>query len=122
MSSCYSNPSPTFQPAMRIVSAITNASEAAVTTTIDHDYLDGMIVRFYVPEEFGMTQISGLKGEITVTGTATFTVDIDTTKFDVFAAPSPTPTHYTCSQVIPVGEINSTLLAATRNVLPSGDF
>lgn len=74
--------SPTFQPAMRIISAITNASPATVTTTFDHDYVSGTVVRLHIPTGFGMYQANKLQGEITVTGTTTFTIDIDTTDFD----------------------------------------
>lgn len=119
MTSCYSNPSPMFQPAMRIVSSITNANPASVTTTLDHNYLTGEIVRLIVPQGFGMTQINNLTGTITVTGSTTFLIDIDTTFFDVFSVPSPLPMAYTCPQVIPVGEVSSILSGATKNVLPT---
>lgn len=114
--------SPTFQPAMRTISAITNAFPASVTTSIAHDYRDGMIVRLNIPIGYGMQQADQKYAPIEVTGNTTFTIDIDTTNYDVFAIPSPLPTHYTDPQVIPIGEINETLLAATRNVLPTGDF
>ena len=78
-------------------------------------------MRVIVPFGFGMTQINNLTGTITVTGETTLSIDIDTLSFDVFAAPSPLPTAFTCSQIIPVGEISSTLAGATKNVLPSGD-
>lgn len=120
MSSCYSNASPEFQPAMRIISAITNANPAAVTTTIDHDYLDGLIVRLVIPDGFGMTQADSLTGSITVTGETTFTINIDTSGFDAFASPSPIPDAYTCAQVIPVGE-GTLLTNVTTNVSRSGE-
>lgn len=119
MTSCYSNPSPMFQPAMRIISSITNENPASVTTTLDHDYLTGEIVRLIVPQGFGMTQINNLTGTITLTGSTTFLIDIDTTFFDVFSVPSPLPMAYTCPQVIPVGEVSSILSGATKNVLPT---
>lgn len=123
MSTCYAAQSPTFQPAMRLISAITNANPAQVTTTFDHDYVTGIIVRLEIPRAVGMHQANGLTGTITVTGTATFTVDIDTTDFDVFAIPgSPSPHDNTCAQVIPIGEDNSLLRAATQNILPNGEL
>ena len=93
---------------------------AVVTTTIDHDYLSDEIVRLIIPDGFGMTQANNLTGTITVSGNTTFTIDIDTAFFDVFAAPSPLPTSYTCAQVLSIAEISSTLAGATKNVLPSG--
>jgi hypothetical protein len=88
---------------MRLISAITNDNPASVTTTFDHDYTDGLIVRFNIPKAEGMTQLDKMTGTITVTGTDTFTVNIDTTSFDAFAIPG-APAWYqnTCATVVPV--------------------
>ena len=45
MTTCFSNSTPTFQPTLRIISAITNENPAKVTTTLAHDYITGEIVR-----------------------------------------------------------------------------
>jgi len=120
----YADPSPTYQPAMRLITAITNAVNAAVTTSFDHDYITGTIVRILVPDTYGMYQLNQRKGTITVTGTDSFTIDIDTTNFDTFVVPTlATPPEFyltaKTAQVVPIGEINSSLLAATQNVLPT---
>jgi len=118
MSTCYSNESPTFQPSMRLIAAITQDYPATVTTTFDHDYITGQIVRLLIPKTEGMQQGNKLKGEITVTGTDTFTINIDTRKFDAFAIPGVPGAHdNTCAQVLPVGEANDVLSSAIRNVL-----
>lgn len=118
---CYADPNPMFQPAMRLIAAISNSDPATVTTTFAHQYVTGTIVRLDVPFVDGMQQITGRVFPITVTGPTTFTIPEDTTNYDVFAIPNPAPIHQnTCAQVIPVGEINSTLLAAVRNILPFG--
>lgn len=78
---------PVFQRAMRIISNVTNANPAVVTTTFDHQYLTGMIVRLIIPKGYGMTQANQLYAPIVVTGDTTFTIDIDTTMFDRFASP-----------------------------------
>jgi len=109
---------PIYQPAMRIIDSITNAFPAAVTTSFDHQYITGTIVRLYVPLGFGMVQANEKEGTITVTGATTFTVDIDTTQMDPFTTPPVFPEDRQSAQVVPTGEISSTLLAATRNVLP----
>lgn len=119
MSTCYAVQNPTYQPAMRLISSITQAEHAQVTTTFDHNFETGIVVRFYIPEPDGMTQLDRKTGIVTVVDTTTFTVDIDTRKFDPFAIPgSPNPNEFTCAQVVPIGEINSILTSATRNVLP----
>ena len=118
MSTCFSNSSPVYKPAMRLISAISNSSPAQITTTIDHGYSTGLIVRLLCPDVDGMTQINNLIGEITVTGATTFTIPIDTTKFDIFAIPGAPGAHdFTCAQVIPIAENNAMLSEAVRNVL-----
>lgn len=103
---------PTFQPAVRYISAITNSNPAVITTTFDHDYQTGLIVRIVLPDEAGMPQINKKIGTITVTADDEFTINIDTTHFDVFTLPV-----LDYAQVVPIGEDNAILYQATRNVL-----
>lgn len=118
MSTCYAQMNPVFQPAMRIISAITNSNPATVTTTFAHQYKTGTIVRLDIPPADGMQQISGQTFPIFVTGATTFTIPADTTNFDPFSIPvSPPPSVNTCAMVVPVGEVTATLIAATINVL-----
>lgn len=109
---------PVFKPAMRIISAITNGFPATVTTTFDHGYISGTIVRLDIPPGFGMVQANQQFGPITVTGNTTFTIPIDTTFYDAFAAPSTFPENYQQAQCVPIGENNDILTAAVQNVLP----
>ncbi len=110
---------PTFQPAMRLITALTLAENASVTTSFDHDYLVGLVVRLLVPSEFGMIQVNQEVGTIIDVPTATsFIIDIDTRGFDTFIVPAPEPWYINdFPSVIPVGEVNSSLSQATRNVL-----
>lgn len=121
---CYAFQKPVFQPAMRIISAITKANPAQVTTSFAHNYKTGTIVRIDIPQAIvgapsaGMPQINGLVGTINVNSPTTFLINIDTTTFDAFSVPMATGPGYTCSQVIPIGEVTSQLTAATVNALP----
>jgi len=118
------NPFPTYQPSMRIISAITNAFPAQVTTTFAHQYVTGTIVRLDIPNGFGMTQANQLFGLIVVTSPTTFSIAIDTTMFDTFVIPTYTllPSGLVISQQqaqsTPIGEDNNMLTAAVQNVLP----
>lgn len=109
--------SPTFQPAMRIVTGITNADPMVVTTSFDHDYETGLIVRLWIPNAFGMIEADSLIAAITVLSSDTFSLPFDSTYFNLFASPTTFPDNYQQAQVVPVGEINSSLDQATRNVL-----
>lgn len=120
MSFCYANPNPIFQPAMRLITAITNAAYATVTTSFAHQYRTGLIVRLDIPIACGMQQANQLTGAIIVVSPSVFTINIDTTLFDPFAIPVGVSPHVdTCAQVVPVGEINELLTEATRNILNS---
>lgn len=118
MPRCYANPNPIFQPAMRLIIAITNASTATVTTSFAHQYRTGLKVRLDIPIACGMQQANGLVGSILVVSPSMFTIDIDTALFDPFSIPVVVSPHTNiCAQVVPVGEINELLTEATRNVL-----
>lgn len=114
-----------FYPRSRYITAITQASSAVITLSVAHGYTAGQAVRIIVPDEFGMTEIDGLIGNITAVTTGstnTITVDIDSSAFSAFAFPTSAiaATGVTFAQVVPVGETaNSTyanvLADATRN-------
>lgn len=109
---------PLFTPAMRLVSDVTRERVPTVTTTFAHGYVDGLIVRFYVPDAVGMPQLHHLTSPITVTSDTTFTIDIDTSQFDPFVVPAnPTRHQDKYAQVVPIGQTTETLNAATRNTL-----
>lgn len=110
----YANPTPLFQPAMRIITNITNSNPAIVTTSFAHNYIDGENLRLLVPDNYGMTQANQLTGYITVLSPTTFSIDIDTRQFYPFVVPVGALEQ---SQVTPVGEANNILTAATHNVL-----
>lgn len=107
---------PTYGPAMRLISNITNGNPASVTTTFNHGYITGMIVRLNVPRNFGMYEVNQLYAPITVTGNTTFTIELDTTRMSSYNAPVQMYERHT-SYVTPIGEVNAILTAATKNLL-----
>lgn len=114
----YADPDPMFQPAMRLVTNITNEYPAVVTTSFEHEYITGIIVRLYIPQPFGMIQADQLHGSITVLDDVTFAIDIDTREFDQFISNMPLSPRYTkIPLVVPIGQVNDMLKAAFRNTL-----
>ncbi len=109
---------PVYQPAMRVISNITNGFPAIVTTTFNHQYHTGLIVRLDIPAGYGMTSANQKSGAIIVTGDTTFSIDIDTTNFVPFTTPPSYPQNAQYPQVVPIGELNIYLEYATVNVLP----
>lgn len=118
MSIIGADPTTYFFPALREIAAITQAFPASVTTTFAHSYIDGIILRLYVPAAYGMTQANLQSGTINVTSPTTFTIDIDTRSYDPFVVPAYNPNYISSpAQCVPYGEQNDTLLAAFRNTL-----
>lgn len=109
---------PLFQPAMRQITAITNANPALVTTSFAHNYPNGTIVRLNVPPYFGMLQANQLQGTITNNGNPNqFLIDIDTTQFSPFVIPIDQWWYNINANVVAIGEENDTLQAAEHNSL-----
>ena len=113
----YSVPIPTYQPAMRVIAGITNSFPVVITTTIDHLYISGTIVRIDIPIGFGMQQLNQQTGTIIILSSTTFSMAIDTTSYDTFQLPTVPPGNQD-AQVVPIGEDNDLLRAAVQNVLP----
>jgi hypothetical protein len=113
----YAQRFPVYQPAMRVIAAITNSFPVTITTTFNHQYVSGLIVRIDVPPGLGIQQLNQQFGPITVTSNTTFTIPIDTTNYDVFILPT-ADNGYQDAQSVPIGEVNDMLSAATQNVLP----
>jgi hypothetical protein len=108
---------PVFQPAMRIIATITNGLPTVVTTTFNHQYHSGIIVRLVIPEGFGMPEANGLQGSIIVTGDTTFEVAIDSREFSAFSYATTFPYNQEYPQVVPFGTLNSEWKLATKNVI-----
>lgn len=85
---------PDFEPEYRIITNITNAQNAAVTTAVAHGYINNSTVCLIVPNDYGM-HLDYVETKITVTGLTTFTCDLDTFSMDPFVIPAvvTTPAH-----------------------------
>lgn len=90
-----------FQPRRRDISALTNATNALVTTTEDHGYVVDQVVRLLIPSDYGMTIEYVRATVITVPATDTFTVDLDTSALSTYVIPVEPPA-FTTSHVWPI--------------------
>lgn len=106
---------PVYSPAMRNVSGITQAKPAVITLTAPSDYVVGQTCRVYLPSDWGMPQMDQQVVTITAISGNSLTTDVDSTLFAPFTVPS-SPSQV--AQIVPVGEITSTLLGSTINTLP----
>lgn len=106
-------------PAANTITSITKANPAIVTTGSDHGYSTGFNVRIVFPfpyaKSFGMIQINEQVGTITVTGTDTFSINIDTTAYDPFVVGTTLQT----AQVIPISQYGNSDLDDFTQVNPA---
>jgi hypothetical protein len=72
-----------------------------VTTVNDHDYVAGMMVTFFIPAQFGMTQLNGVNAQVLSLTNNTLTINLNSIGFTPFAYPSPLTNAYTPPSVIP---------------------
>jgi hypothetical protein len=110
-------------PAAKIITAITNANPARVTTSVAHNYVNGGIVRIVIPpantiESHGMQQIDQQFAPITVINPTNFYIAINTTAYEPFVVPSPQKQF---AQSIAIAEVNESLLSAVSNSLNPQD-
>lgn len=90
-----------FIPKRREISAVSNATRAVVTTTEDHGYSAGQVVRLIVPSEYGMSLFFVVANILSVPSSTTFITDIDTSTQNAYLTPTPPP-GFTQSQVVPI--------------------
>lgn len=76
-------------PGSLLITAITNSYPMVVTITNNSSnvYIAGMLVYFTIPSSYGMFQLNAMTGQILSISGTNFTIDIDSTLFDVFAIP-----------------------------------
>ena len=73
-----------FYPRFAYISNITNAQNAVITFTEDHDYTIGEILSFRVQKAFGMPEINNKHAKVIAKTSNTVTVPIDSTTWGAF--------------------------------------
>lgn len=82
----------TYTPTIVDISTVSQSNPALVTTAINHTFVIGQQVQFFIPPQWGMRQLDGLKGYVmSITNPNQFVVNIDTSLFDAFVTPTPPP-------------------------------
>jgi len=94
------------EPRFLYITGISQASQAVVTVSTEHNYVVGELVTFNVPSSFGMSEITGLTGKIVAVTAYTMTVNIDSSNFTAFAFPASTgvPTVQLFATLGPAGQ------------------
>jgi hypothetical protein len=115
-----------FYPRRRVITNITQAANAQVSTAIPHGLTPGQEVRFVIPTVSGMVQLNPF-GSITfnpaiiltVVDDYNFTINVNTTNYTAFTYPTIVQQPSSFPIVIPFGEDTATALASTGNLVPS---
>lgn len=118
------NVDPLFYPRRRYISNITKATNAQVSTTVQHGMTPGQEVRFTIPTlnaaPFGMVELNGLAGIIvSVIDDFNFTINIDTSAFSTFAWPAVAQMPSSFPIMVPVGEDTATSLITAASQVPT---
>lgn len=117
-----------FYPPTRVISKISQATQAIVTLTVTHAFTVGQKIRFVIPTvtaiAYGMTQLNQVEATIVAINVAdadgvtnTITVDVDTTAMTAFAWPLTADPVHTPAQVVPVGENTAQAISSGTNIL-----
>jgi hypothetical protein len=101
------------EPSFLFVTAITQATNAQVTTSQVHNMVVGQKVEFTIPGSFGMVQLNNFNQArsnppiiMSVVDTYNFTINVNTTNYTAFAFPasSGSPTTQLFATVAPAGQ------------------
>lgn len=110
-------PAAYYQPALRYITKITQAANAVITFSVNHNYQVGDKIRIKVPTAFGMTEMNGKLATVLSITAGTVTVDINSAAFTAFAFPASAVAGVGVSfpHAVPVGEIATSLVSPIRN-------
>jgi len=116
----YSNPpiEPQFYiPSQFIIIGITLGMTTTVTTTIDHNYVIGQLVRILIPSKYGSRTLNEQSGYvISIPSTNSVEISINSLGTDAFIA-SPTFLPFqskTLPQILAIGDVNSGVINVTN--------
>lgn len=85
---------------VQTIASVTQSNPMILTTTKDHGYVAGMMVTFFIPNQFGMVELNSKNVQVIEITNDTLTINLDSTNFSVFSYPSPLPSAYTPPSVI----------------------
>lgn len=95
-----------YAPRLYFISALSEGVSTIVTTSVNHDFVVGQLIRLLIPPTYGASQLNGQQGYVTSIPAANqVVVNINSTQANAFI---PTPTYGpTQPQIVPIGDINT---------------
>lgn len=95
-----------YQPRVFYISAITTGPTTTITTSTDHDYVIGQLVRLLIPELYGSRQLNEQQAYvISIPSSNQVTLDLYSVGVTAFvASPAFGPTR---PQIVAIGDVNT---------------
>lgn len=116
---------PLFYPARKIVTNITQAVNAQVSTSIEHSLTVGQAIRFNIPAASGMIQLNPTTTNnylecnvVSIVDAYNFTIDVNTVAFTAFTWPTITQQPSSFPAYEPIGEDTALALASNNSLYP----
>lgn len=108
-----------YAPRKFLILDITLGQTTTVTTTVDHDYTIGQLVRLIIPQFNGTFQLNGQTGlVIDIPDTDVVILNIDSSFYSLFQV----STYPTQPQILAIGDVNSGNINANGNLDTSTDI
>lgn len=106
-------------PSSLVITAVTRGFPMVITIQVNvvteaNTYIPGMLVKFNVPNSYGMYQLNGLTGQIIAVNGSDLTIDLDSTQFDTFTVPAITAEQP--ASIAPAGSRNLQYSNTTNRV------
>jgi len=103
-----------YQPTRFVISAITLGKTTTVTTSVDHNFVVGQLVRLIIPPTFGCRQLNESQSYVlSIPASNQVELDINSiSNVDPYIASSAT----TVAQILAIGDINSGQIQVNGNI------
>lgn len=111
-----------WQPQSCLITNISRAADAVITTSVDHGYKVGQLIYLAVAPQFGMVQASGKISRIKAVTANTMTIDLDTSSYTAFAFPLTGAGPFDFPNLSNYGTDSSLVLNAYRNDAVAGVY
>lgn len=114
-----------FYPRRRVITNITRAANAQVSTALEHSLTVGQQVRLQIPNACGMIQLNSSQYNnfvsavvVSIVDVYNFTINIDSTNFTAFSYPTIAQQPSDFPEVVPFGENTAVGLSVNNGVFP----
>lgn len=106
-----------YQPSQFFISAVSLGINTTVTTTVDHNYVIGQLVRLLIPYGYGCRQLNQQEGYVlSIPAANQVLISLDSSKnVDNFTNPG----YRQQPQIVAVGDVNTGIISSTGTNIPT---